>query len=211
MLAAKRSASDFSIAQGDRVRLGCNDARLSQPDGNTAVLRNGMEATVTRTTRRSLEITLDAEHVSNRTCTAAAHRLCGRRRRLRLHHHLRQSPRCHGRSCAVPPHRPIKQRARVCGTVTRAVLQPHLRRQWCRLARSPSRPAELTRLPLTNNQLRATRAAGWSMGQAPRAGTRNSAKCGRSASGLSDCRECGKDLSKRSPGERNEPGRSIAM
>jgi ATP-dependent exoDNAse (exonuclease V) alpha subunit len=52
------------LAEGDRVRLGRNDARLRQPDGQVVVVRNGMEGTVLRVGRRGLEVRLDDEHVS---------------------------------------------------------------------------------------------------------------------------------------------------
>jgi ATP-dependent exoDNAse (exonuclease V) alpha subunit len=52
------------LAEGDRVRLCRNDARLHQPDGRAVVVRNGMEGTVLRAGRRGLEVQLDPEHTS---------------------------------------------------------------------------------------------------------------------------------------------------
>jgi ATP-dependent exoDNAse (exonuclease V) alpha subunit len=52
------------LAEGDRVRLGRNDAQLRQPNGPPVMVRNGMEGTVTRASRRGVEVELEAEHVS---------------------------------------------------------------------------------------------------------------------------------------------------
>ncbi|MGH8932038.1 MAG: hypothetical protein ACRDZO_15810 [Egibacteraceae bacterium] len=43
-----------------RIRLGRNDARLPQPRGRTVTVRNGMEGTITPTTRTAIELGLDA-------------------------------------------------------------------------------------------------------------------------------------------------------
>jgi hypothetical protein len=50
---------DIRLAIGDRIRLGRNDGHLSQPDGSRVQVRNGMEGTITATTRHHVTVQLD--------------------------------------------------------------------------------------------------------------------------------------------------------
>jgi len=50
---------DIRLSVGDRVRLGRNDGHLRQPNGTHVTVRNGMEGTITATTRHSITVALD--------------------------------------------------------------------------------------------------------------------------------------------------------
>ena len=55
----------FTVGEGDRVRLGANEAGVAQLDGTHAVVRNGMEGQIIHTSGRGVEVLLDPEHVGD--------------------------------------------------------------------------------------------------------------------------------------------------
>ena len=52
---------DIRLSVGDRVRLGRNDGHLPQPDGTHVQVRNGMEGTITATTRHHITVALNPD------------------------------------------------------------------------------------------------------------------------------------------------------